>query len=200
LASWTSSFQVGSVKDFNSWIWRRLEWHKIQSVHEHGTIDHMGSIHFSYVWLCNWEYHFLAWPEGESPRALHVGQALPWKVVPTQCNTMQFLCAPAVQFIDQPYTTFNSTVGSKIHHQKPQPVGSSHIGWSELLPTSYKARETSLVFFNTIGKPKGAWPTFVSFPWTHTFQGDGPGMVYCHVSATWDELSPKKEKGLWVPN
>jgi hypothetical protein len=42
---------------------------------------------------------------------------------------------------------------------------------------------------NTIGKPRGAWPTFVSFPGTHTFQGDGLGLEYHHVSTTWDELS-----------
>jgi hypothetical protein len=29
---------------------------------------------------------------------------------------------------------------------------------------------------NTIGKPRGAWPTFVSFPRTHAFQGDGLGL------------------------
>jgi len=42
---------------------------------------------------------------------------------------------------------------------------------------------------NTIGKPRGAWPTFVSFPRAHIFQGDGPGLVYPHASATWDEPS-----------
>jgi hypothetical protein len=47
---------------------------------------------------------------------------------------------------------------------------------------------------NTIGKPKGDWPTFDSFPWAHAFQGDGPGLVYCHVLATWDELSPRERK------
>jgi len=29
---------------------------------------------------------------------------------------------------------------------------------------------------------------------THTFQGDGPSLVYHHVSATWDEPSPKERK------
>jgi hypothetical protein len=47
---------------------------------------------------------------------------------------------------------------------------------------------------NTIGKPRGAWPTFVSFPGTHTFQGDGPGLVYRHASTTWDEPSPKEKE------
>jgi len=47
---------------------------------------------------------------------------------------------------------------------------------------------------NTIGKPKGAWPTFVSFLGAHAFQGDGPGLMYHHVSATWDELSPKERE------
>jgi len=47
---------------------------------------------------------------------------------------------------------------------------------------------------NTIGKPRGVWPTFVSFPGAHAFQGDGPGLVYRHASATWDEPSPKERK------
>ncbi len=49
---------------------------------------------------------------------------------------------------------------------------------------------------NTIGKPRGFWPTFVSFPracllrrWTR--------LVYRHVSTTWDEPSPEEKKGLW---
>jgi len=42
---------------------------------------------------------------------------------------------------------------------------------------------------NTIGKPRGAWPTFISFPGAHAFQGDGPSLVYHHASTTWDELS-----------
>ncbi len=47
---------------------------------------------------------------------------------------------------------------------------------------------------NTIGKPKGVWPTFVSLLKAHTFQGDGPGLMCCHASATWDEPNPKKRK------
>jgi hypothetical protein len=47
-------------------------------------------------------------------------------------------------------------------------------------------------FLQTIGKPRGAWPTFVSFPRAHTFQGNGLGLVYHHVLATWDEPSPKE--------
>ncbi len=47
---------------------------------------------------------------------------------------------------------------------------------------------------NIIRKPKGVWPTFVSFPGTHAFQGDGPSVVYCHVLATWDEPSPKEKE------
>jgi hypothetical protein len=30
---------------------------------------------------------------------------------------------------------------------------------------------------NTIGQPRGAWPTLLSFPGAHAFQGDGPGLV-----------------------
>ncbi len=47
---------------------------------------------------------------------------------------------------------------------------------------------------NTIGKPKSAWPTFVSFPGAHAFQGDGPCLVYRHASTTWDELSPEERE------
>jgi hypothetical protein len=50
---------------------------------------------------------------------------------------------------------------------------------------------------NTIGKLKGASLTFVSFPGAHAFQGDGPNMVYRHVSTTWDEQAQKKKKRLW---
>jgi hypothetical protein len=37
--------------------------------------------------------------------------------------------------------------------------------------------------------PTTTWPTFVSFPGAHAFQGDGPDLVYCHALATWDEPS-----------
>ncbi len=47
---------------------------------------------------------------------------------------------------------------------------------------------------NTIGKPRGAWPTFVSSLEAHAFQGDGPSLVYRHVSATWDEPSPEERE------
>ncbi len=47
---------------------------------------------------------------------------------------------------------------------------------------------------NIIGKPRGAWPTFVSFPGTHAFQGDGPSLVYHYVLATWDEPSPEERE------
>jgi hypothetical protein len=47
---------------------------------------------------------------------------------------------------------------------------------------------------NTIGKPRGVWPTFVSFPGAHAFQGAGPGLVYRHASATWDEPSPEERE------
>jgi hypothetical protein len=47
---------------------------------------------------------------------------------------------------------------------------------------------------NTIGKPRGVWPTFVSFPRAHAFQGDGPCLVYHHASATWDEPCPEERE------
>ncbi len=50
---------------------------------------------------------------------------------------------------------------------------------------------------NTIGKPRGVWPTFVSFLGAYAFQGDGLGMVYHHASATWDEPSlEEREKAI----
>jgi hypothetical protein len=88
---------------------------------------------------------------------------------------MWFLCAPTAQLVDQPCTTFSFIVGSKIHHQRPQPVGFSHIRRLELLPTNYKARKISLI-------------SLVSY------KGDGPGMVYHHASTTWDELSREERK------
>ncbi len=47
---------------------------------------------------------------------------------------------------------------------------------------------------NTIGKPKGVWPTFVSFPRAHAFKGDRPSLVYRHALATWDEPSSKERE------
>jgi len=47
---------------------------------------------------------------------------------------------------------------------------------------------------NIIGKPKGAWPTFISFSGTHAFWGDGLSVVYRHVSTTWDEASLEERK------
>jgi hypothetical protein len=113
-------FRLGVSRIFNSWIWKRLEWHKIQSFHEHGTINHLGSMHFSYAWLCNWKHPLSTQLEGESLGALHVGQTLPWRAAPTRCDTMQFLCALAAQLVDQLSTILNSVVGFEIHHYKPQ--------------------------------------------------------------------------------
>jgi len=54
---------------------------------------------------------------------------------------------------------------------------------------------------NIIGKPRGVWPTFVSFLRAHVFQGDGLGLVYCHVSATWNEPSlEERERAMWFHN
>jgi len=50
---------------------------------------------------------------------------------------------------------------------------------------------------NIIRKLRRAWPTFVSFPEAHAFQGDGPGLVYRHASTTWDEPSLKEKERLW---
>ncbi len=54
---------------------------------------------------------------------------------------------------------------------------------------------------NIIGKPRGVWPTFVSFLGAHVFQGDGLGLVYCHASATWNEPSlEEREKAMRFHN
>ncbi len=47
---------------------------------------------------------------------------------------------------------------------------------------------------NTIGKLRGARPTFVSFLRAHAFKGEGLGLVYHHALATWDEPSPKEKE------
>ncbi len=118
-------FKLVMSRIFNGYIWRKFKWHKIWSLNEHGTIDCLGLIHFSYVWLCNWKHPFSAWPKGESLQALHVNQALPWKALLAQCGTMGFLYASTMQLVDQPCTTFSSIVGFEIHHQRPQPISLS---------------------------------------------------------------------------
>jgi hypothetical protein len=164
-------------------------------------IDHLGSIHFSYTWLCNWEHPFSAWSEGESRGALHTSQALPWRVAPTWCGIMRFLCAPAAQLVDQLGTTLSSTTGSEIHYQRPQPSGFSHIGWSKFLPTSYKARETSLVSYEHNRKTKRCLAhlcllprsTCLSRRWTRS------GVSSCFSHLGWTKPRRKK-KGYGVPN
>ncbi len=50
-----------------------------------------------------------------------------------------------------------------------------------------QSKSNLLGFLRT--QPRGIWPTFISFPRAHAFQGDGPSLVYCHASTTWDEPS-----------
>jgi len=50
---------------------------------------------------------------------------------------------------------------------------------------------------NTIGKPRGAWPTFVSFPWAHAFQGDDQAWCIVMLQPLGMNQTQKKEKGLW---
>ncbi len=47
---------------------------------------------------------------------------------------------------------------------------------------------------NIIGKPRGVWPTFISFLEAHAFQGNGPSLVYRHTLTTWDEPSSKERE------
>jgi hypothetical protein len=111
---------------------------------------------------------------------------------------MWFICASAVQLVDQPCTTLNSTVGSKIHHQRPQLASFLHIGWLELLPTSYKARETSLVSYKHNRKIKRCLAhlcvffksTCLSGRWTRL------GVSSCFSHLGWTKPRKKKKK-LW---
>ncbi len=188
-------FKLGMSKIFTGWIWRRLEWHKVWSLHGHGMIDHLGLIHFSYTWLCNWKHPFSAWPKGESPRTPHTGQTLPWRIAPTQCSIMWFLCAPTAQLVDQPYTTFKSAVGSEIHHQRPQPACFSHIGRSELLLTSYKARKTSLVSCEHNRKTKSCLAHFCFLPRRTCLSGRWtmPGVSLCFNHLGWTKPRRKRK-------
>jgi hypothetical protein len=152
------------------------------------------------TWLCNWKHPFF-WPKGKSLGALHDGQAFPWRATPTQCGTMRFLCAPATQLVDQPCTILNYVIGSKIHHQKPQLVGFSHIGWSELLPTNYKAKETALFSCEHNKKTKRCFAhlcllprsTHLSRRWTKL----GVSLCFSHLGWT---KPRRKRKGYRVPN
>jgi len=194
-------FMLGVSRIFNGWIWRRLEWHKIRFLHGHGMINHLSSIHFSYDWFCNWKHPFSIWPEGKSPGALHAGQTLPWRATPIRCGTMWFLCAPITQLVDQPYTIFNSTVESDIHHQRPQPASFSHIEWSKLLLTNYKARKTSLVSCEHNRKTKRCLAHLCLHPRTTHLSGKWTklGVSSCFSHLGWTKPK-RKRKGYGVPN
>jgi hypothetical protein len=114
---------------------------------------------------------------------------------------MQFLCASAAQLVDQPCTILNSPIGFEIHHQWPQPTDLSHIGWSELLPTSYKARRTSLVSYEHNRKTKRCLAhlcflprsTCLSWKWTKL------DVSSCFSHLRWTKPI-RKRKGYGVPN
>jgi hypothetical protein len=107
---------------------------------------------------------------------------------------MEFLCAPVAQLVDQPCTTFNFVVGSKTHHQRPQPANFSHIGWSKLLLTNYEARETSLVLSKHNRKTKRCLAhlcllpksTHLSRRWTK------PSVLSCFSHLGW--IKPKRKR------
>jgi hypothetical protein len=114
---------------------------------------------------------------------------------------MRFVCSLIAQLVDQPCTTFSFVVGSKIHHQRPQPVGFSHIGWSELLPTSYKAKETFVVSNKHNRKTKRRLAhlcllprsTCLSRRWTWF----GVSLCFSHLGWT---KPRRKRRGYGVPN
>jgi hypothetical protein len=92
--------------------------------------------------------------------------------------------------VDQPCTTFSFAVGHEIHHQRPQLVGFSHIGWSELLPTNYRAKETSLVSCKHNRKTKRCLAHLCLLPRSTCLSGrwTRPNVLSC--LSTWDEISP----------
>jgi hypothetical protein len=62
------------------------------------------------------------------------------------------------------------------------------------LPTITRQEKPPWFPTNTIKKPIGVWPTFVSFPRARAFQGDGPNSVYRHSLATWNESNSEERK------
>jgi len=113
---------------------------------------------------------------------------------------MRFLCASTTQLVDQPCTTFRFADGSEIHHQKPQPIGFSHIGWSELLPTSYEARETSLVSYKHNRTTKRCLAHLCLLPRSTCLWGKWtrPSVSSCFSHLGWTKPIRKK-KGYGVP-
>jgi hypothetical protein len=114
---------------------------------------------------------------------------------------MRFLCAPTAQLVDQwtnlaPFSILQLALRCTI---KDPNLEVSHILDDQ---NSYQpiTRQEKPPWFpaNTIGKPRGVWPTFVSFPRTHAFHGDGPGLMYYHSSATYDQPSPEERERAMV--
>ncbi len=110
---------------------------------------------------------------------------------------MWFLCALAAQLVDQPCTTLNFAVSYEIHHQRPQPASFSHIGWSELLRTNYKARKTSLVSYEHNRKIKRCLAHLCFLPMSTRLSGrwTKPGVSSCFSHLGWTK--PKRRRGLW---
>jgi hypothetical protein len=63
------------------------------------------------------------------------------------------------------------------------------------LVNQLQGRKKLFGFLQTQLENQKVFGPFMSFPWAHTFQGDGLGLVYRHALATWDERSPKERKG-----
>jgi hypothetical protein len=114
---------------------------------------------------------------------------------------MWFLCASATQLVDQPCTIFSSAVGFEIHHQRPQLVGFSHIRWLELLPTSYKTREASLISYEHNRKTKRCLAHLCLLPRSTRFSGrwTRPGVSSCFSHLGWTKPR-RKRKGYGVSN
>jgi hypothetical protein len=148
-----------------------------------------------------WKYPFSVWPKGKNLGSLHTGQALPWRATPTQCDTIRFLYTPTAQLVDQPCTTLSSIVGSEIHHHRTQPASFSHIGWSEFLPTSYKARKTSLVSYEHNRKTKRCLAHICLLHRSTRLSGRWirHGISSCFNHLGWTKFG-RKRKGHGVPN
>jgi hypothetical protein len=192
---------LGVSRIFTRWIWRRLEWHKIWSLHRHGTIDHLGSIHFSYRWLCNWEHPILNLTRRRKSRSTTHRSSI---TLESRSYSMWHNAVPMhVNYAISGPTLHHSQFCSWLWDtpSETQPAGFSHIGWSELLPTSYKAKETSLVSCEHNRKTKRCLAHLCLLPRSTCLSGRWTrlGVSSCFSHLGWTKPK-RKRKGYGVPN
>jgi hypothetical protein len=181
---WTSSFQVGSVKDFQ-WLDLEKAW----------VTQNMSSLFTDMVWL-------ITQAQPISPMLSYVIENTPFQL--DQREKVQKHYMLVKHYLEEsllPCNTLNFTISSDIHHQRPKPASFSHIGWPNLLPTNYKVRETSLVSCEHNRKTKRClvhlffFPrsTHLSWKWTRL------GVSSCFNHLGWTKPR-RKRKGYGVPN